>query len=275
MPRPSPLQLWSWLALVTPAACDPTDDEASSPAAELAPETAASSDAIASDDTGTAPEPVIDPALSTAAAAPGRAAPVRLGVVDHRGASDALARVLMIRAGVHEAPSEIRRADRATMLYAAPRFAAEFRGKLPHGERFGVFEHLAGDPECGAPGWARVGRSAFVCLEHTSITKQTPVELPRLAKRQLTPYYYARVSRKSAKGLAPLPGRWASRASLAAGDAPAELLTVDHDYAFEQRRASRHGTLLVDNHARVVREADVRRMEPSTFAGRDVVARPL
>jgi hypothetical protein len=161
------------------------------------------------------------------------------------------------------------------MIYAAPSFAAAFRGKLPHGEAFAVYERTSGDVECRGDGWARVGRGAFACLEHTTVSKRKPIELPQLAKGQLTPHFYARLSRKSKKGEAPPAGRWKTYASLAAGEPPLDVLVVEHDYAFERRRPSRHGTLLVDSMRRVVREAEVRRLEPSTFAGHDVVADPL
>ncbi|HWB75836.1 MAG TPA: L,D-transpeptidase, partial [Nannocystaceae bacterium] len=178
-------------------------------------------------------------------------------------------------AGEATPPLELRRSDRAAMIYAEPRFGAAFRGKLPHGGSFAIYEKLSADAECRGDGWARVGPGAFACLEHTSATKQKPRELPRLAKGQLTPHFYARISRKTKKGEAPAPGRWKSYASLAAGEEPIDVLVIDHDYAFERRRPSRLGTLLVDSNRRVVRESEVRRLEPSTFAGRDVVANPL
>jgi L,D-transpeptidase catalytic domain len=275
------LSIWFWmrLALVTPLACDPSDDAALAPDAEPVPEAIESggAGALAPRDDGptTTDGPTTGDAVDPAADTPGRAAPVRLGSVDHRGAEHVLARVAMLRAGEPEPPIEIRRADRAAMIYAQPRFGAEFRGKLPHGQHFGVYERGTVDLECRGAGWARVGRSAFACLEHTTVVKHRPVELPRLAKGQLTPYFYARISRKSRKGEAPPPGRWSSRTALAAGEPPIDVLVTDHDYAFERRRPSRHGTLLVDKSSRVVREAEVRRLEPSAFAGRDVVAEPL
>ncbi len=269
------------IALVTPVACDAEEPEAIARASEAVPDAdapAASSSDDAKGDADTDDDAAADgdrPAPDPAAAAPARAAAVRLGAVDHGGAKDALARALMVRGAAEAQPLEIRRADRAAMIYAEPSFTSAFRGKLPHGQSFAVFEIRGPDGECRGAGWARVGRGAWACLERTSASKRAPIELPVLAKGQLTPHFYARLSRKSKKGEAPPAGRWRSRASLAAGEPPADVLVLEHDYAFERRRPSSHGTLLVDSSSRVVREADVRRLEPSAFAGHDVVAEPL
>ncbi len=160
------------------------------------------------------------------------------------------------------------------MVYGAPRFDAPFRGKISHGERFAVFEAAEGEA-CRSPGWARIGNGAFVCLEHTSGARGRPRRLPVLARHQLTPYFYARLRRKNAAGEAPIAPRWASRRALTAGDPPLDHLAPEHDYAFHTRSRSSHGTLLIDGQRRAVREADVRRLEPSEFAGRDLVANPL
>jgi lipoprotein-anchoring transpeptidase ErfK/SrfK len=198
-------------------------------------------------------------------------------------ARTALERALQVHSGTDEPIASVRVAERAMMLYAEPKYSAAFRGKIPHGEAFAVFETIeGGDPECRAPtpgqgngGWARVGASAFACLESTREDDGTPRVLPGRAKGQLTPFFHARVRRKDKSGNIPLAPRWASRSALDAGAEPIDHLVADHDYAFTRRVRSRHGTLLVDKDRRVVREADVRKLEPSPFAGRDVVARPL
>ncbi|MBX7082189.1 MAG: L,D-transpeptidase [Nannocystaceae bacterium] len=196
-------------------------------------------------------------------------------MLDARGTGTALERALLARGQPPEAPLELRRATRAMMIYAEPRLGAKFRGKLPHGESFAVFEHVGGDAECARGAWGRIGISAFVCLEHTVRHERKPIELPRLARGQLTPYYYARVKRKDANGEHPHAPRWRSRGAMIAGAEPVDVLVPDHDYAFEYRRPSPKGTILVDGSQRVVREADVRRLEPSAFAGHDAVATPL
>lgn len=264
---------WFWPVLAMLAACDPTADDAEeNPAAPAGDANGESSTTAARD---TANEGAN--ATGTAAAAPEVTAGTQaIARVDPRGAQTALERARMAHTGETSTPLELRKADRAMMIYADPRHGAGFRGKLTHGETFAVFERVqAEDPECTGDGWARIGTRAFACLEHTSPSKRTPRELPVLAKGQLTPSYYARVRRKNAAGETPQAPRWASPSALAAGEEPIDFLQPDHDYAFERRRPSRRGTILVDKGFRAVREADVRRLEPSPFAGRDIVAEPL
>lgn len=242
-----------------------------------APSTASPDDDAPRQTASATPTPA-DPQAPTAAVP---ADPIAEGArkrVDPRGAKTALERAVMANRGETEPPLEIRKSTRATMIYGAPRFGKPYRGKLPHGELFGIYEKVAaadGDPTCEGEGWARVGASAFVCLEHSKRAKGKPRELPRLARGQLTPNYYARVRRKAADGNHPSAPRWRNYKALANGEEPLDHLVPDHDYAFDRRRPSRHGTLLVDKGSRVVREADTRRLEPSPFAGRDLIAKPL
>lgn len=230
----------------------------------------------ASEGVSEAPSIAERPAEARDDAAPTIAAPPEQpGAIDpHHGARTALERARQVQIQALPQPREIRRAERAMMVYGAPRFDAPFRGKIDHGERFAVYDAAEG-PACRGPGWARIGAGAYACLERTRIDRGTPRELPVLARGQLTPYFYARLRRKGSAAEPPAAPRWASRRALAAGEPPVDHLVPEHDYAFEQRRPSPHGPLLVDARRRVVREADVRRLEPSAFAGRDVVARPL
>lgn len=173
-----------------------------------------------------------------------------------------------------ETPIAFRITERAMMIHAEPRYEAPFRGKLPRREVFAVFEEgVTGDDRCEGDGWGRVGVSAYACLEHTSATEQRPTKLPQLAKDQLTPFYYARRDKKAAEGVN--PPRWASRTALRSGAPHADVLAPEHDYAFVKRRRSADGVILTDASFRVVREADVDRLQPSDFQGRDVLADPI
>jgi hypothetical protein len=173
-----------------------------------------------------------------------------------------------------ETPLEFRITERAMMIYAEPRYEAPFRGKLPRRETFAVYEAaVAGDPRCEGDGWARVGVSAYACMEHTSATKTSPTKLPVLARDQLTPFYYARRDKKAKEGVN--PPRWSSRAAMQAGSPAADVLQPEHDYAFLKRRRTSDGVILTDAAFRVVREADVDRLQPSDFSGRDLVQTPI
>ncbi|MBL8942080.1 MAG: hypothetical protein JNK45_02980, partial [Myxococcales bacterium] len=137
-----------WLCALVLAGCDAPEvavDTAAGPgdappqAIEDPAETGAPEVPASTDEAPAAPPPQ---AAATAQA---------VGRVDPRGARNALERAWLARTGESTAPAEIRRADRATMIYADPRFGAPFRGKLTHGEAFGVYERVASaepDPEC-------------------------------------------------------------------------------------------------------------------------------
>jgi hypothetical protein len=172
-------------------------------------------------------------------------------------------------------PREHRRATRAMMLYTEPSFGAPFRGKIPHGEVFGVYDGVqAEDPRCGGEGWARVGTAAFACLEHSSLTDEAVSDLPRLPKGRLVPYYYARLKPKRADGTNPPAPIWRSRASLREKRPPIGHLEPAHVYAFDRRKRMRGGAVL-ESRRGVVREADVKPLEPRDFEGRDLLAEPV
>lgn len=250
------------------AACDPSGDPVDEPGEDPA---ALVDDVDDVDDESDEPAAAAEPAPAREPAASPTPA--------DSNATTAIERIREVRAASAEPPVQTRVAERAMMLYAEPSYSASFRGKIPHGDAFTIVEmptDLPKDPECKGDGWARVGTSAWACLESTRVEKKAkPRVLPGFAKGQLTPFFHARVRRKGKDGNVPEAPRWASRTALANGDPPIDHLVVDHDYAFIRRVRSSHGTLLLDKNNRVVKEADVRRLEPSPFAGRDLVARPL
>ncbi len=167
-------------------------------------------------------------------------------------------------------PLEFRRAARATMLYDAPRFSAAFRGKIARGETFAVHARVDdGDPDCTG-GWARVGHVAFACLGRSEVAEGPPPRaLPPLRPGRVVPFLYAK-----RKTNVPAPV-WRSRAALRRGDDPVGELDLDHDYAFVGRRWANRERVLVDDTRRVVKEADVRRFQPSSLEGRDLANVPL
>ncbi len=156
------------------------------------------------------------------------------------------------------------------MLYDAPRFSAAFRGKIARGSTFDVYAHVDGDADCKA-GWARVGTAAFACLGRSTVVEGPPPSpLPHIGGNGLTPFHYAK--RRGAGHPAPV---WRSRTALQRGDPPVGELELDHDYAFVGTRWANGERVLVDDTRRVVKEADVRRFNPSPFEGRDLLNDPL
>ena len=167
-------------------------------------------------------------------------------------------------------PIEFLKNKGARMIYAEPDYGAPFRGRLSRGRVFAVYERIeGGDPECKR-GWGRVGVAAYACLGKTEATKRSPIELPTLARGQVTPFHYARRRKKGDP-----PPRWRHIGTLRRGDPPEDTLELEHDYAFIHRRRTSKGTVLTDRNFRVVREADVRRMKPSRFQGRDLTKDPV
>lgn len=176
------------------------------------------------------------------------------------------------------APVERRRATRATMVYVEPRFGTPFRGKIPVGEAFDVYETVPagpGDDECRRSGWGRIDAAAYVCLRYSEPAEAEPAVIPARLPDGLAPFFYARRPGKEGSPSRPEVPVYRSRQAMLAGAVPERFLEVEHDYIFVERRRTRDGAMLTTPDRRVVRERDVRRLEPSKFAGRDVRARPV
>ncbi len=176
-------------------------------------------------------------------------------------------------------PIGLRRAKRAMMIYVEPRLGTAFRGKIPHGEVFELLELVEGsadddDDGCRGDGWGRIGAAAYVCLRHTEPVEDDPAVLPAKLADGLAPFFYARLRGKEGSERPPAP-IWRSHRAMLANAEPEGFLEPEHDYVFVKRRRTRRGAVLTTPEARVVRESDVRRLEPSKFAGRDLRARPL
>ncbi len=173
---------------------------------------------------------------------------------------------------VDEEPREIRRAQRATMLYDAPLFSAAFRGKIARGETFAVYGDSVQDADAQCKdGWGRVGVRAFACLTRSTVTKKpAPRTLPVVPTDRVVPFVYAK--RRGPDTPAPI---WRSRAALRRGADPIGELDVEHDYAFVAQRWANRERVLVDEGLRTVKEADVRRFRPSELEGRDLATDPL
>jgi hypothetical protein len=164
------------------------------------------------------------------------------------------------------------------MVYVEPRLGTAFRGKIPHGEVFDLYEIVsasADDEECRGEGWGRIDAAAYVCLRHTEPVEDEPAVIPARLVDGLAPFFYARRPGKEGSPDRPPVPVYRSRAAMLAKAAPERFLDVEHDYIFVERRRSSDGALLFMPDRRVVRERDVRRLEPSEFRGRDVRASPV
>ncbi|MEM6996818.1 MAG: L,D-transpeptidase [Myxococcota bacterium] len=165
-------------------------------------------------------------------------------------------------------PIEVRETKRAMMIYPQPEEGGDFRGKLPHGEAFAIYETVEG-PDCRGP-WGRVAVAGYVCLDDTVPTKDSPTILPRLPGSRLVPFHYAKLR----DGDPPAPV-WRSRRAMRDGAEPIDTLKPEHVYSFTWRRRSRGGGYLSDHRRRTVASKDVKHLQPSDFAGRDLTERPV
>jgi hypothetical protein len=175
------------------------------------------------------------------------------------------------------APMGRRRAQRAMMVYVEPRLGSEFRGKIPHGEVFEVYEIVparANEEECRGEGWGRIEAAAYVCLRHTEAVEDEPAVIPARLADGRAPFFYARRQGKDGSPERPPAPVYRSRAAMLAKSRPERFLDIEHDYIFVERRRTRDGAFLVMPDRRVVRESDIRRLEPSVFRGRDMRASP-
>ncbi|MCH9681718.1 MAG: hypothetical protein K0V04_09820, partial [Deltaproteobacteria bacterium] len=176
-----------------------------------------------------------------------------------------------------EAPIERRVTKRPLMVYFEPKLGTDFRGKLPSGAVFELYERVegTGSGECRSPGWGRIGEAAFLCLRSTEPTEDEATVLPPRLVDGLAPFFYARRRPKRGDAEQPAAPRYRSRRAMTSGAEPEGFLDREHDYAFVGRRRYRGGAVLKTRNRRVVREADVKRMKPSDFAGRDTLDRPI
>ena len=173
-------------------------------------------------------------------------------------------------------PKGFRRALKAMMVYAEPDFSAPFRGKIGRRDRFAIHASVQGDPACKGEGWAQVAVAGYACLEHTESVSTPPRTLPVVPDGMLTPFYWARLKKKTGPdGQRPPAPIWRSLPALRRGDDPVGELEPARDYAFTRRRRGRGGPFLSDDTHRTIRERDVQVHRPSDFGGRDLHTDPV
>ena len=167
---------------------------------------------------------------------------------------------------------------RTTIVYAAPRYGSDMRGRIDPGAPFAIYGPVAGSG-CSGEGWARAGHrdgDGYVCLKATTPSEAPPVVLPVVPEGLVVPYLYAkpRADRKG-KLLAEVP-RYRSRAALVNGREPEDWLEPNRQYAFvDLRQQPGHGKIYEDADERVVPAKDMRAEQPSEFAGRLLAEQPV
>lgn len=164
---------------------------------------------------------------------------------------------------------ETRRSPDPLTVRAAPSLEAALVGLIAANEAFVVRGYATGEG-CDGPGWARVADEAFACLEHTEVTADVPVHLPRLLGLDgddavPAPYIYG-------KRWLGWHGRvWTSVASWAAGDMAVDQLDEEHTYEFVGTQATDRGLVFVRPNGSVVPASELYVYALSKFRGRDLV----
>jgi lipoprotein-anchoring transpeptidase ErfK/SrfK len=176
------------------------------------------------------------------------------------------------------APSGIRVSTRTTIVYAAPRYGSEMRGRIDRGAPFAIYGLVEGSG-CDGEGWARAGHregDGFVCLKSASATEAAPQVLPIVPEGQVVPFIYAKPKAdRKGKLLAEVP-RWRTRHALTSGREPEDYLEANRQYAFvDLRPIPGHGKIYEDADERVVLARDMRPEQPSDFHGRVLAERPI
>lgn len=136
---------------------------------------------------------------------------------------------------------------------------AALRGVIGAGSPFVVLGTLAG-PGCDL--WGAVAAGGFACLDGTEVTTELPAPHPLHGD---LPFVYARHA-------APV---YASVAAFEAGARPRRALDGESTFHFVDRVSTTRGDVLVREDGTVVPAAKMSIYEPSPFAGRNLLERPI
>lgn len=169
---------------------------------------------------------------------------------------------------VEALPLELRTAKQRLTVRLAPDHKAPIRARIPRGESFEVFEHVAGRG-CGGDGWAHVGNGGFACLKHSKKTTKAPRMMPAARGGDVLPYLFAQ-NRKDVPAR-----RWRSLQSYLRGDEPQHVYQPGRDFAFVSLLRQGGQNVFIDRQGRVMLERELDRYRPSSFHGRDLAAAPV
>ena len=176
------------------------------------------------------------------------------------------------------APSGLRVSPRTLIVYAAPRYGSDMRGRIDADTPFAIYG-MAEGTGCAGEGWARAGAregDGYICLKTATVSEVAPELLPLVPEGLVVPYLYAkpRADRKG-KLLAEVP-RYRSRVSLMNGREPVDYLEANRQYAFvDLRPLGGFGKIYEDADEQVVPAQDMKAEKPSEFAGRVLADVPV
>lgn len=161
-------------------------------------------------------------------------------------------------------------------VYAERSTKSALLGRIEMQSNFNVYELV---PSKGTDGcskdWAMVGPSAWVCTRTVERSEHGKLhDLPVLHGDKLLPFVYARHRNHDDRSTPALPV-YRHLAALRQGADPIEHLGAYGTYAFIRRTNSGGKRVLVDIRGRVVPADDMKLLDPSEFAGRDLEAAPV
>jgi hypothetical protein len=176
------------------------------------------------------------------------------------------------------APSGLRVSPRTTIVYSAPRYGSDMRGRIDANTPFAIYG-MAEGTGCAGEGWARAGGregDGYICLKAATVSEVAPQVLPVVPDGQVVPYVYAkpRADRKG-KLLAEVP-RYRTRYALMNGREPTDYLEPNRQYAFVQLRPlGGFGKVYEDADEQVVPAKGMKPEKPSEFSGRVLADAPV
>ena len=175
-------------------------------------------------------------------------------------------------------PSGVRVSPRTTIVYSAPRYGSDMRGRVDANTPFAIYG-MAEGTGCAGEGWARAGGregDGYICLKAATVSEAAPQVLPVVPEGLVVPYIYAkpRADRKG-KLLAEVP-RYRTRQALMNGREPSDYLEANRQYAFvDLRPLGGFGKVYEDADEQVVPAKDMKPEKPSEFAGRMLAESPV
>jgi hypothetical protein len=172
----------------------------------------------------------------------------------------------------------VRTSLRTTLVYAAPRYGSDMRGRIDPETAFAIYGLVEGTG-CGSEGWALAGPrpgDGYVCLKAATPTDAPPQALPVLPEGLVVPYIYAKPKQDRKGRLKAEVPRYRNKWGLIYDKEPADWLVGNRNYAFvDLRTLPGHGKVLEDADEQVVPAQGMKLEQPSEFFGRVLAEQPV